>query len=410
MYKPAFPGQAIRLVSGGRDELQSIELLALVQCADFAHAYLVEHPLLLGYLERPDIWQHAFDTDPEHLSQLATLFGSSSGRLFESFATNVAFAECFFSPIKKLLDPGYAAVAESLTRLSVRAFEQRPKEMAETLYISETIYNDLLRNLSFPITWQILQSFIVKHPLDTIVAIWLLFTCLSGSEIPEQEKRMLRLVHWIHKRPAPDLIPFRDSVRRTVAYNLLGEFFSHTGGETDELRKCFLKHLPDFREISEGRSCHTAFALAKTLVLGLTERGSLDSLTQPLIAKAKKVLQRAESPNFPDAAACLDFLTACVAGLKAEDVVSVLAKIMLPNELTEDIAVATDFAVRSGVALVERAVKGIYGWDATRFRRPIEEIVLKCLNSHGSHHLALATACLDILALVRSESGAKSDG
>jgi hypothetical protein len=159
--------------------------------------------------------------------------------------------------------------------------------------------------------------------------------------------------------------------------------------------------LPDFREISEGRSCHTAFALAKTLVLGFSNRASLDSLTQPLIAKAKEVLQRAESPNFPDAAACLDFLTACVVGLKAEDVVSVLAKIMLPSEVTDDIALATDFAVRSGVALVQQAMKGIDGWGATRFLGHVEDIVLKCWNSHGSHHLALATACLDLLALVR---------
>jgi hypothetical protein len=270
--------------------------------------------------------------------------------------------------------------------------------MGNLFYISNTIYNDLIRNLAYPVVWQIVRDLIIKHPIEFAAGVWFLLSCLLGSCISAKERQSLRLVHWIDKTIDPDLIPFRDSVTRTIAYDLITQFFTRTGSEADDLRKCVLRHVPELREISQRRVRHCAFALAKTLVTGLSDRTGLDALTRPLIRNAREVLQRAETPNDPDAVGCLDFLTACEVGLREDHIVSIVGKILLPDDQSDEVAVASDFAVRAAVALVERRRRSL---DGTKFRSDVEEIVLKCWNSHSSRNLALAAGCLDILAAVR---------
>jgi hypothetical protein len=303
-----------------------------------------------------------------------------------------------FSPIRNLLNPSAAWAAECLTRLVVRVFDQRPKELANVMYISDTIYNDLLRNLAYPVVWQILQQLIVKHPTELVVVVWFMFSCLVGSVIDEKERRGIRLVHWIGKKIDPDLIPFRDSVTRTIAYNLIGEFFLHADAKADDFRKCVLRHLPKLRELSQQHVRHCVFTLAKTVVMGLSEGKLTEALTRPLIRKAMDVIRNAESPNDPDTAGCLDFLVSCEIGLGIDDLLLILSKIMLSGELSSDFAVASEFAVRAAVALVEKRAPVS---DVGKFRRGIEDIISKCWNSHGGKNGTLTAGCLAILASVR---------
>jgi hypothetical protein len=393
MHRAPRSGEVIRLVSGPHN---SLEISTVMQCNDFAHEYLVEHPLLMSFLTCPDVWERTFQTfSVADFPKLASLFSSNDSRLLEMLATNLRFAETFFSPIRDLSNPKCAAAAESLTRLTVRAFCRRPREMAELLYISDRIFEDIIGNLRYPIVWQIVESMLRQHPLVLVPLIWFLFGALRGECIGEGEQRMIRLVHWVRKRRV--CVGIDDPATRTVAVNLLGVFFSQTGVESDQLRRVFLAHMMDLREFSLGESARAVFGLAKILVAGLGDHANLDELIRPLIVRAFEIIRGCDSVNDPEAIACLDFLPVCPAGLGQDDVLAVLAKI-----LKQDWSVGSDFAPRSALALVSASLQGalqISGKEDWAFRRRVEEIIAESWKIHRVGEMA--NTCLDILAVVR---------
>jgi hypothetical protein len=367
-----------------------------MQCSDFADEYLVEHPLLMSYLENPDVWERTFQSlATADIPKLAALFRSHDNRLLEMLATNLRCAEAFFSPIKNLTDRYCAAAAESLTRLAVRSFDQRPQEMSDLFYISDSLFTDLLKNLSYPVVWQILDSMLRSHPLALVAFVWFLFACLLGAALPEREQRKIRLVHWIRK-PAPS-VSMDKPVVRSVGFNLLNVFFSQTGPESDPLRRLFLAHLPQMKELCPGHISRPAFSLARTMVVGLSDRSDLDASLTPLVRSAFDILRKTDSVNDPEAAACLDFLPKCAVGLQHDDVLAVLEKIMRPRA-----ALPSEFAVRSAVALVASALQSgseKAGLEGSPFRSRVEAMIAECWKSNGEGQME--NTCLDLLAVLK---------
>jgi hypothetical protein len=165
------------------------------------------------------------------------------------------------------------------------------------------------------------------------------------------------------------------------------EFFTWTLEDTDDFRQFVLRHLHEVGNEPAIRA--RKFRLANRMVAGLSNGVAPEA--DKVVSQALDEIRGADDVSGLTATEAFGLLAVCASSIKKEEIPGLLKKVFQGKP--------AHFALRSVVEIVKQLgkekLKGV--------AKELEETVLKCWNERAESERILATACLEICAVLQPD-------